>query len=216
MDFMDTRTEHLTHLAVPLAASLGLVLWGVETIGASRPIVRVYVDVASPEAANAAPEQETTHDGACLPAGVDIDQCAEFSRLFGLALEVEELFTGGWVLEVSSPGLERPFFSANQLHSYVGREIDVTLAHGHALWPGRKHFRGLLVSVEEERFNLRLPLSARKEDEPEDVSISWNEVRKARLVHDFTLPARCGRKKSVTSKNAETAKTTEDASGGIA
>ncbi len=213
---MDTRTEHLTHLAEPLAASLGLVLWGVETVGASRPIVRIYVDVASPDVANDPIGEETTPEEGRLPAGVDVDRCAEFSRLIGLALDVEELFAGGWVLEVSSPGLERPFFSAKQLHPYVGREVDVTLMHGHSLWPGRKHFRGILASVEEERFRLHLPLSARKEDEPEAVDVVWDDVRKARLVHDFTMPVRCGRKKSGASKSAENAKNTEDASGGIA
>ena len=39
------RIEFITELVTPLAASLGLAVWGVELGGAARPIARIYVDV---------------------------------------------------------------------------------------------------------------------------------------------------------------------------
>lgn len=219
---METRTELLTRIAEPLAASLGLSLWGVEFVGAARPVVRVYVDVLTATAGmQTAPAQEPAprleRETAHLPAGVSVDQCAELSRLLGLALDVEELFAGGWVLEVSSPGLERPFFSPAQLQSYTGREIEAVLGQPHALWPGRKHFRGILVSAGDGIFTLRLPLSARKIEEPEEVTIDWDKVRKVHLVQAFVAPANGKRNKNgAPKKDAGHAENAGDVSGGIA
>jgi ribosome maturation factor RimP len=102
---MAARFEALVrdHAAL-LAESLGLVLWGVEVIPSGRTLVRVFVERPAEKDAPAA-----------VPAGVDVDACAELSRRLGLALEVGNVFAGPWTLEVSSPGLDRLFFHPDQL-----------------------------------------------------------------------------------------------------
>ena len=115
------RIEFITELVTPLAASLGLAVWGVELGGAARPIARIYVDVLP--GAEPAPSEKASDDD-LLPQGVTIDQCAELSRLAGLALDVEDPFATNWTLEISSPGLQRPFFKIDQLRNYVGRELE--------------------------------------------------------------------------------------------
>ena len=92
----------ITRLAEPLATSMGLLLWGVEMLPGGKSVVRVFVE--SVEAGQ----------------GVDIEQCAALSRLLGLSLEVEDCIPGAYVLEVSSPGLERRYFTAGQLAGAVG------------------------------------------------------------------------------------------------
>ncbi|MFR0874479.1 MAG: ribosome maturation factor RimP [Bilophila wadsworthia] len=126
------RIEFITELVTPLAASLGLAVWGVELGGAARPIARIYVDVLP--GAEPAPSEKASDDD-LLPQGVTIDQCAELSRLAGLALDVEDPFATNWTLEISSPGLQRPFFKIDQLRNYVGRELEVDAWH--RLIPGR-------------------------------------------------------------------------------
>ena len=74
------RIEFITELVTPLAASLGLAVWGVELGGAARPIARIYVDVLP--GAEPAPSEKASDDD-LLPQGVTIDQCAELSRLAG-------------------------------------------------------------------------------------------------------------------------------------
>lgn len=106
------RIEFITELVTPLAASLGLAVWGVELGGAARPIARIYVDVLP--GAEPAPSEKASDDD-LLPQGVTIDQCAELSRLAGLALDVEDPFATNWTLEISSPGLQRPFFKIDQI-----------------------------------------------------------------------------------------------------
>ena len=176
------RIEFITELVTPLAASLGLAVWGVELGGAARPIARIYVDVLP--GAEPAPSEKASDDD-LLPQGVTIDQCAELSRLAGLALDVEDPFATNWTLEISSPGLQRPFFKIDQLRNYVGRELEVVLAAPLDTWPGRKKFSGVLAAVADEEFTLSLPDTSRKAEEPEEVTIAWPFVRKATLVHHF-------------------------------
>lgn len=199
------RIEIINRLATPLAASLGLEIWGVEITGSSRPLVRVYVDVPGLSSSIEEPVEDTGEtvaghaartaaesaaDTAAGP-GVSIDQCAELSRLLGLSLDVEDIFASGWTLEVSSPGLERPFFHLDQMCPYLGREIEATLSAPLDTWPGRKKFCGILQQIENGCFTLDLPLipvARRRADEPASVSIPWSGVRKASLVHVFPEP----------------------------
>lgn len=154
----------LERLILPLAESLGLELWGIEILGSGRPIVRVYVEGSE--------------------GHTDIEQCAELSRLAGLALDVEDIMPGAYSLEISSPGLERPFFSLNQLRGYAGQTIRLTLHSPEESWPGRKKFQGILTATSETGLTL-LP-----EDQPANENLPlttlWTNVQQAKLVHDFT------------------------------
>ena len=119
-----------------------------------------------------------------------------------LALDVEDPFATNWTLEISSPGLQRPFFKIDQLRNYVGRELEVVLAAPLDTWPGRKKFSGVLAAVADEEFTLSLPDTSRKAEEPEEVTIAWPFVRKATLVHHFPEPGKKlgGKKDSKDSK----------------
>lgn len=183
--------QRVTAAAVPVAASFGLELWGVELLGSGRPVARVFVDAAAP------PDGAAVRSGEdLLLPGVTVDQCAEISRMVGLALDVDELFSDAWTLEVSSPGLERLFFRPDQLPPYVGCEVDVLLWDSHPDIPGRRKFRGQLAAAEDGAFTLRLPgadaSAGSAASSPSfsssgaaQVRILWDDVRRARLVHIF-------------------------------
>ena len=205
------RITCITDLAAPLAASLGLEIWGVETAGAARPVVRLFVEKASA----ATPEDGAAAAGISETAeGVSIDQCAELSRLLGLALDVEDPFSAAWTLEISSPGLERTFFRLDQMRAYVGKEVDVNLSEAHPTWPvaenvpGRKKFRGTLLEVKDESFVLTVPAESRRPEDPEQVEIHWDTVRRAHLVHVFPepgLPGKGGRTAKKAPKRGDDA-----------
>ena len=183
--------------AEPVIASFGLMLWGIEVVAGGRTVVRVYVDAP---AGSAAAETGSGEDG--MLEGVSVDQCAEISRMVGLALDVDEVFADAWVLEVSSPGMDRLFFDPAQLSPYTGREIDVTLADPHPDIAGRRKFRGPLVSVSGNEFTMEVlvaPVSGEK-PVPSNVSIRWDWVRKARLVPVFPDTSKPG-----AGKNAKKA-----------
>lgn len=113
-------------------------------------------------------------------SGVSVDDCAEISRLIGLSLEVEDIFADAWILEVSSPGLERTFYEISQLRPYLGHPLDVTLENTHPDFADRKKFRGTLKEVNTNTFTLIL-------DNPEgqECEIHWDTVKKAHLIHIF-------------------------------
>lgn len=171
-------------IASPLADALGIALWGIEILAGGRMVVRVYVDVRPGAAApDAAPQGEPSEGGA--PESVTIDQCARLSRQLGLALEVEDVFRDAYVLEVSSPGFERPFFEAAQLVAYTGRTIELTLALPHPAWPGRRKFRGTIVGVDGDTLTFLPDAAPRPDEAPAPLSVAWDDVRKAHLVHIF-------------------------------
>ena len=117
--------ETVTRLATPLVQAQGLEIWGVEIAQAGRTTVRVFVDlpleVKQAQAALSADSDpaDNLEDSADIMTArsASIDQCEEISRQLGLALEVEDLIEQAYVLEVSTPGFSRLFFSLDQMRS---------------------------------------------------------------------------------------------------
>jgi len=160
-------TDKIRELIVPYLASLGLCAWGVELAASGhRQLVRLYLDLA--------PETERTPGR----QGVTVDECARVSRHLGALLEVEELFHGPYVLEVSSPGLSRRFFASDQLPPYVGREIEARLAVPRE---GRKRFRGTLAGLAGQRVTMTVDPGPKSFP----LSFDFEEADKVRLIHDF-------------------------------
>lgn len=189
--------------AAVAAQSFGLKVWGIELLGgAARPIVRIFVDTpwenktvpfVKPLTREEKSRQKSVHPMAknqvntepqpenfSEESGVSVDDCAEISRMIGISLEVEDIFADAWILEVSSPGLERTFYETAQMRPYIGHPLDVTLESAHSGFENRKKFRGTLKSVESNTFTLIL-------DTPEgaECTIDFNTVKKAHLVHLF-------------------------------
>ncbi|MDR3074267.1 MAG: ribosome maturation factor [Deltaproteobacteria bacterium] len=163
--------DSIAAMAAPLAASLDLSIWGVEAAFGKRGLVRVFVEGKN---------------------GVDIDACAELSRLLGLSLDVEDLLPGAYVLEVSSPGLERRFFTAEQLGAALGDTVEVTLHAPAPAYPGRKKLLGELVAVNGGLFSL-LPLenpSLAAGGERIPALFAWDDIKMAARVHFLPEPSR--------------------------
>lgn len=76
------------------------------------------------------------------PRGVDLDDCQKVSKALGAALDEADPIGGSYVLEVSSPGAERPIRSADDIRRNTGRKIVVTTEDSDE---GRRSFSGLLL-----------------------------------------------------------------------
>lgn len=190
--------QRIAALAQPLAASLNLSLWGIELVLGGRSAVRVYVEAEN---------------------GVTVDQCAELSRLLSLALDVEDAVPGAYVLEVSSPGLERIFFTAEQLAGALGRTVEITLYAPAAEFPGRRRFRGLLSGIPEAgraiagEFTLQVENPSRPGETEGVLSFVFSAVKKARQAHivpEKILPGKGGKKKRATAPAAGVAEEAPD------
>lgn len=200
--------ETVTRLAAPLAQAQGLEIWGVEIAQAGRTTVRVFVDLP--------PEVKQARAG--LPAGSDpaagledsadplaarsatIDQCEEISRQLGLALEVEDLIEQAYVLEVSTPGFNRLFFSPGQMRAYLGDMVELRMVAAFApenAPAARRAWRGVLREVTDSAVRLA-PASVSAEGDicPEamdEVLVPWDMVRRAARIHVFRQPQKPGK-----------------------
>ncbi len=106
--------------------------------------------------------------------GISVDDCSRVSRQISAALDVLDPITGRYLLEVSSPGLDRPLFEAHQFMRFLGREIRIEL------WnplDGRRRWRGELLGVQGEEIALRA--------DGAEVRVALAGVREARLVPEY-------------------------------
>jgi ribosome maturation factor RimP len=106
-----TIRDDLEQLLQPVVSAAGLDIEGVEVAAAGRrQVIRVYVD----------------QDG-----GVDLDTVAEVSRTVSAALDRTGLLGDApYVLEVSSPGVDRPLTQPRHWRRSAGRLVRIGLAGG--------------------------------------------------------------------------------------
>jgi len=87
------------------------------------------------------------------PGGIDVEDCATVSRQVNAVIDVEEtdgnaLISSAYLLEVSSPGIDRPLFSSTHFAEQVGQIVKVKLLSG---VDGRRNFKGKLISANTEQ-----------------------------------------------------------------
>jgi ribosome maturation factor RimP len=77
--------------------------------------------------------------------GIEVDDCARISRAVSAVLDVEDPIAGEYVLEVSSPGIDRPLTRLKDFETWEGYEARLETAEA---IDGRKRFKGVLQGVE--------------------------------------------------------------------
>ncbi len=141
-------------MLAPTVGNLGCVIWGVELLSHGRHSkLRLFID---------------------NPQGVSIDDCERVSRQVSDVLDVEETFGQSYTLEVSSPGMDRILFKADQFEANVGQTIDVRLNFS---LEGKKRIVGLLCGVENGEVIVRI--------EDEEYLLPLENVQRARIVPRF-------------------------------
>lgn len=149
--------------------ALGFELVELEWAGSrSRPILRVRVD--RPDA---------------LPGeGITVDDCATVSRDLEPWLEGRGDVPERYVLEVSSPGVDRPLVRLRDWRRFAGEKVVVTGRT--ALAGDRKRLEGELLGLQDDRTaRIRTP-------EQEEVTFALEDVKRAHLVYDWEASKRGG------------------------
>jgi ribosome maturation factor RimP len=169
--------EKIRAAAERVARSEGLEIVDVEWKVGKQRFLRVYIDRVPQR--NPAPD-----GGSAVEFGVDTDpkishaDCERVSQQLSVILDVEELIEGpGYILEVSSPGLDRALKKPGDFERFTGRlaKISTTEPIGDA-----KFFEGRLTGFADGKVRMEL-----KGKEPRTVEIPLEGIRKANLVVEF-------------------------------
>ena len=156
---MPSAPPELHALLEPVVRGLGYELWGVEFDPRQRhPILRVYIE---------------------HPQGISVADCERVSHQLSSLLDVEDPMRGAYTLEVSSPGMDRPLFTEDQLRRYRGRVVQVRT--GEKLGD-RRRFKGRLLGCEEGQLRLA--------EDAGTVEIPLDAVARVRLVPEFEQTSR--------------------------
>jgi ribosome maturation factor RimP len=169
---MELGLERVRGIVERVAASSGLELVEVDLRGGGKSrMLRITID---------------------KPGGVTHEDCAHLSREVGTILDVEDAVPGGsYLLEVSSPGLDRPLMRATDFERFTGSLVKLTTREA---VNGSQHFEGRLEGFHGGRITLTLggpPVSNRHKKpkagapEPARVEIDLANVTKANLVPEF-------------------------------
>lgn len=159
---MKRLKDELEPLIERVLDRLGLELIDLEQAGhEARPIIRALVDRIDSEPGR----------------GVTVDECARASRELEAELDEAADLPATYILEVSSPGVERPLKKRSDFERYVGHEISVRGFQPLTL--GTKRLEGMLLGIEgqTESEQVRIRLADNSE-----VEIPRSNIAKAQLI----------------------------------
>jgi len=126
--------------------------------------------------------------------GVTLEDCANVSREVSTILDVEEVVPGGeYVLEVSSPGLDRKLMKPADYRRFTGSMVKLQTREpvgAEAKSKGERFFAGRLEKFEDGRLTLDLAAGGKKKKKGEKspgkkIEIALSNVEKANLVPEI-------------------------------
>lgn len=148
--------DRVRETAAKLAVEKSLELVHVEIVGSNNnPTVRIYID----------------KDG-----GITHDDCSSISIGIGAFLDQIQLISSDYVLEVSSPGIERGLYSAGDFEKFSGRSAKVKTSRA---VDGQRNFRGKILDVSGDLINFEDKRNGK-------IQFLFSDVAKANLEFDTT------------------------------
>lgn len=145
----------ILELATPIAKENGCYIYDLEYVkeGKSRTL-RIFADKESDR--------------------ISLDECEAISRKISEALDISDPIPENYVLEVSSPGIERRLRTPEHFEKYLGETIDIGL---YKAIEGSKFMTGKLISFENEKITI--------ETNNSEMSIMQSETTSVKLHFDF-------------------------------
>ena len=122
---MHIQNQNLLDLFEPEITAMGFELLGIELIkNGHSSLLRVYIDKFE---------------------GINIDDCVLVSQQLTALLDVKDPIKGQYNLEVSSPGIDRPLFTDEQLKKHIGHIVMIKLREKYR---GKRKITGVLEAVD--------------------------------------------------------------------
>ena len=125
--------ERVCAMAAPLAEQLGLELWDVRYLKeGSDWYLRVFID---------------------KPEGVGINDCVEMSHALDGPLDAEDFIPNAYILEVSSPGVERELTKPEHFEKMRGKKVKIKFIRA---YEGQREYSGTLEDYENGEITISL------------------------------------------------------------
>ena len=120
------------NLIEPVVNRNNCILWGLEVLrGKRRNTLRIYIDSSNV---------------------VDIGDCENISKDLSYEPMLDVSLGDDYILEVSSPGVDRKFFNIEQLNDYLGEELEFKTKE---LIDGKRKFNGILSECDKNYFYIK-------------------------------------------------------------
>ena len=100
-----------------------------------------------------------------------VEDCANLSREISVILDVEDPISGEYVLEVSTPGIDRPLTRRKDFENYAGYEAKIELSVPEN---GRRRFKGLLQGLTGDLIKIDV--------DGEVFEVDFNNINRSKLV----------------------------------
>ncbi|MSO74997.1 MAG: ribosome maturation factor RimP [Alphaproteobacteria bacterium] len=147
-------TQKIDDLIGPSLVSMGYELVRARLSGRDRPVLQVMIERADRKP-------------------LTVDSCAEVSRMISALLDVEDPIRSAYVLEVSSPGIDRPLVRLVDYERFAGHLAKVELV---APIEGRRRFVGRLLGTSGEQVRLVV------DGAEAPVEVPFDAIQSAKLV----------------------------------
>lgn len=159
-----SKILELTQIIAPAVSACGVELWGIEFMPQGRKsLLRIYIEVS----------EEARSNG----EHITIEDCSAVNHQVSGVLDVHDPIAGEHVLEVSSPGFDRPLFTPAQVGQFVGEVVNLRLIHAIDAQSGkRRKVVGRLIEATQTHMKIVT------EDKLE-FEIDFDNVDKAHLVY---------------------------------
>ncbi len=133
-----TEDRKLIEIFDPIAETLGLNIVRIRLMGSNKPGGARRLQIMA----------ERKSDG-----DINVNECARLSRAISAYIDESDPISGEYILEVSSPGIDRPLTRLEDFETYEGYEARLELDR---LAEGRKRFRGVLAGIEDDHVAINL------------------------------------------------------------
>lgn len=153
----NTVQTELDNIVKNTVEGLNYILWGYEY----RPqresaLLRIFIE-------------KDASDG----TGISVEDCAIVSRQIGAVLDVENIIPVAYILEVSSPGMDRVLFTPEQYQDYLGETLKVRTR---TPIEERRNFKGTLLKTTDAGVHIKV--------DNQEFEIPFESIDRARLVLD--------------------------------
>ena len=129
--------------------------------------------------------------------GIEVDDCAEISTVVSAALDVEDPLEDAYVLEVSSPGIDRPLTRLKDFEAWEGFEAKLET---HEMIDGRRRFKGRLAGTEGDE----VLIGIEDQGAPVTIGLNFDWLSDAKLVLTDALIAEMLRARKAAALDDET------------